>query len=854
VAHRSPLIPTAGRSRPPRRAFSIVLPRSVDYGDPKDKIRFFEQASLGSKRRVEVDPEAQERAEREEVQSELIKLERDLQVLKEGPYAPNSPFMKELPEKDRAIILEAIRKYEEEKGKDEPDIGLEEVFDEELDEMLREEFEGLAKEEEEDWDPKRPIKEPERLPAKRSFEVELSDSRTHPYVDRFNECLRRLANDDSNDSTRQELWKWYRRCKQTVPSFLESIPEEAAVMLWDSQSRGEAAKTTRMAHLQTLVEDLRSVGRTPSTPQMLMYIESLYEGGKTDKALEIWEAQQADISQGKGDVDGYWKLGVQLFAAEGDPQRAQDIALAFLANDKSRHPRILIPVITAWGRKPGKEAAVKAWALYLQLKTFLGRDMTMEDYDAISVGLLKANRLDLALAVFKDMMVTGKDPANDSTALFKAALGLAENLQASSISEQDVNKVSLKALTILPRRFQNKFFYASWMKKLIGMGEIDSAAMVIELMYERGVKPDSKHLNGIIAAWLREGNATARDKAERMGWAMIQQRIDMVWAREYPNQSPETPSKPSVHSATSAVRVPKFMQRTVPPANIETFSILLIHYTRRSDDDMVKYLIKCLGDARIRPNSYFMNHLLYAELRKHDIRALWNKYKNMTTYIRPDLETYACLWDCAKVQYDRARTAFDASFPSARGLYSEMMQWYSKLTPRGKKTAQQEFSKDLYDQITRCFCLSKDLHGTLVALYAMKDTFGFFPDDNTARMIVLQVARMAAVPPGTPKTRLRRLSTTPRSKENIAQVNKLLELLSERKVSVLQSQGLNVERLDGHERQQFQLEILVDLLRVVIRRTTSKPDKIEQQLAATAEEMGVGGIDLGPPLTDDDLM
>ena len=104
-------------------------------------------------------------------------------------------------------------------------------------------------------------------------------------------------------------------------------------------------------------------------------------------------------------------------------------------------------------------------------------------------------------------MVTGQDPSNDSTALYKSALGLAGNLHASSINENDVNKVSLSVLKVLPRRFQNRFFYASWMKKLIGMGEVDSAALVIELMYERGVKPDSKHLNGIIAGWLREGNS-----------------------------------------------------------------------------------------------------------------------------------------------------------------------------------------------------------------------------------------------------------------------------------------------------------------------------------------------------------
>lgn len=834
-------------SKPPslRRPFSVIASRFVDHGDPNDKVRFFEQDTRGSRRRIEVDPEAEGRAEQEEMKGHLASLDRELEILRKGPYSPDSPFMKQLPEKDRAIALEALRKYEAEHGKDDELAGFEEIFDKELDDMLREEFEGLAKEEEEDWDPTKPVAEPERVPAKRIVEGNLKDASAHPYVDRFNECLSRVA-DDSNTSTRQELWKWYRRCKQTVPSFLQSIPEESAHILWDSQFRGEVSPSTRLSHLRTLVDDMRSVGRTPSTTEMLMYIQALSEGGATGEALDVWEAQQAAVSQGEGDVDAYWKLGVRLFAAQGDPQRAQDIAFAFLLNDKSRHPRILIPVIIAWARESEKAAAVKAWALYLQLKTLLGSDMTMKDYDSISIGLLKAGKVDLAVAVFKDMMVAGKDPSNDSTALFKASLGLAGNLQASSISEHDVNKVSLSALTILPRQFQNKFFYASWMKKLIGMGEIDSAAAVVELMYERGVKPDAKHLNGIIGAWLRQGSATARDQAEKLGWAMVKQRIDLVWAKEFSNASPDAPPKPSVPDHSDGVRVPKFMQRTLPQANIETFSILLLHYTRRGDDDMVKYLIKCLNDARIQPNSYFMNHLLYAELRRHDIHALWQKYNAMKVSVQPDLETFACLWDCGKLQYDPSRKAFDANFPSARGLFSEMRQWYSKLTPRGKRTAQEEFSKDMYDQITRCFCLAKDLAGTLVALYAMRDMFGFFPDDDTARMLVLQVARIAGVPPGTPKHRLRRLSTMPRAKENIEQVNKLLELLSERKASMLEAQGLRVDKLDEEERKQYQLEIMADLLGSVIERTTSSPEEMRDQITTATLDMGVESVDLGP--------
>ncbi|KAL4888703.1 hypothetical protein BDV59DRAFT_196310 [Aspergillus ambiguus] len=761
-----------------------------------------------------------------------------------------SPFIQDLPERERAIALEALQKYEAEHGKNEPETGLEAVFDDELDEMLKEEFEGLAMEEE-NWQSSGKDEAKPTPIVRQPFEVLPPSTENQAYVEKFNDCLKRLANDPSNERLAQELWKWYRRCKQVVPEFLSSIPDEATGLLWNSQARG-VASTSRIPHIQIIAEDAMSVGRTLPTPHLLSYIGSLYHSGKTKEALDQWESHQTGLSQKKDDLEAYWRLGVRLFAAENDPQRAQDIALAFLANDRSRQPRILIPVITAWARQPGKEAEVKAWALYLQLKTFLQHNMTMEDYDNISISLLKSGRPSLAIAVFKDMMVTGQDPANDSTSLYQNAAGLAGNLQASSISERDVNRISLATLTVLPRRFQNRFFYASWMKKLIGMGEVDSAAMVIELMYERGVKPDPKHLNGLIAAWLRDGSPSARVKAEQLGWAMVQQRIDTVWARSHSQEKP--PQLQINQDAEEGVRLPKFMQRAIPAGNIETFSILLLHYTRRTDDGMIRYLVKCLGDARIQPNSYFMNHLLYSELRKQDIASLWNKFQTMSTSIQPDLETYACLWDCGKLQYDRGRTAFIAEFPSARELFADMMRWYAQLPSRGKALAQDEFSKELYDQIIRCFCLSKDLPGTLVALCSLKATFNFHPDEVTARLIVLQIARMAGVPADTPKRRLRRLSTTPKSKENIAHVNKLVEILSERKVAALQARGLSLETLEPHEREQYQVEIMTDLLRIIMGRTATDAAPVEDQIAATASAMGVSGIDLGSSLEDDNLL
>ena len=834
-------------SLPSRRVFSSVSGRSLDYGGPNDKVFFYEQNTPGSDKRRRIDPEAEVREERREVEDELSRLDQELQ---EGPYGPNSWLMKNLPEKDRAIALEAIRRFDEtEEGQQlqrEQKQALEAVFDDELDEALREEFEGLALERENWMSEAAAEGQPEPQTSRGPYEVVLLDDETHPYIDRFNDHLRRFANDKSNESLRQRLWKWYRRCKMVVGTkFLESIPEEAADLMWESQAQGKSTgvKSTRSAHLRTLFSDAAAVDRPQPASRVLLYIESLYDGGETGEALDLWETCQKPLAEGMDDLETYWKLGVHLFAADGNPQRAQDIALAFLSNDQSREPRILLPVIAAWGRKPGKEAGVKAWALYLQLKTLLGSRMTMADYDDISISFLKARRPDLALAVFKDMMVTGQDPKDDSQALYKAFLGVAGNLQMSSISEEEVNRVSLSALTILPRRFQNRFFYASWMKKLIGMGEVDSAALVVELMYERGLRPDAKHLNGLIAAWLREGSLSGREKMERLGWAMIHERIEMVSERTGPPRS-----SPTSQSNKATNQTDPSTHRRVPPATIETFCILLLRYTRRGEDDKIQALAQCLVDARLKPNSYFMNHLLYDELRKQDISTLWRKFENMTATVKPDLETFACLWDCAKVQYDDSRAAFSESFPSARGLYSEMMQWYSQLTDRDKSRAQEEFSKELYDQVIRCFCLSKDLTGTLVALHSMSASFNLFPDDMTARIVILLVARIAAVPEGTPSRRLRRLKSTPRKTETIARVRDLVYILSERKAAFLEENGLDVEQLDPHEKQQYQLEILSDLLLTFMNRVN--PD-VNQEIAHAGSQMSVPTIHIGSALGEE---
>ncbi|EGD85543.1 hypothetical protein H112_06447 [Trichophyton rubrum D6] len=844
----------------PRRApSSLTLPRpfsgtQISYlrdGKPKVSVRNFEKSITNSKEYFEVDPDTPDVVEHRKAREKLKKLETELDALKEGPFALDGEFMRSLSEEDRKRALGAITKYaaehnwEEEDRRDEL---LKNRMTAEFDQAINKELERLEAEEEELWDPTKELsgstKTTEPVEQQReSYEVELKVPESHHvYVTRFNKALKSLKGTPSL-AEKQFAWKSYRRCKEALPFFLDIAPEESISMLWKSQrSSSNTTEKIPLSHLITLAEDLLSSGRILEAEQWADYMDALLMDGQQEKALALWREREPDLNEYTPyEKKEYWNMGVRLFVANMNPKSAQDAALLCISLDPSHSPRILIPVINCWAQSGDPESDVRAWTLYLHFKTSLGTGITMSDYDAISVGFLNSGKVNMALAVFKDMMLTDQNSSTESDALYKASLGLVGKLQSDSINESDVNKISLASLTILPRKFQNKFFYASWIKKLIGMKELDAAAKVVELMYERGVKPDAKHLNGLIGAWLREGSGSSRQKAEELGWAMVRKRVDRICGNQ--------PEKSSVNGYLPEGATPEYEQRTLPDATIETFSILLLHYTRRDKDALINHLVECLDKAQIRPNTFFANHLLYRELRKQNILGVWSGYKSTMANIRPDLETFACLWDCGKIQYDRTRSCFNAQFPNARALYSEMNQWYSNLPPQLQKNTQDAFSKDLYDHIIRCFCLSLDPEGTIVALRAMKQTFGFFPDADTARILVFLVVRL--IPTGDeatlPKRRHRRISSTPRAKENLQYVGSLLNKLREQKTVQAAKEGIYLDDMDQEFHMEFEVDLMCDLLRLVLRSMPRDSAEIEERIQAAARHMGVSDLYLGEP-------
>ena len=317
----------------------------------------------------------------------------------------------------------------------------------------------------------------------------------------MNADLKEAITKDDDQKTRIKVWHSYARCKAFLPPFLHQIPDEVWDLFVKISMTAQLQNDPHWAsHRITLYEDIKSTGRNLDSSKQLLYIEALNHEGHGKTAVTHWQDMRSLVKDNRTSLAHYELIGVELFTSQGNPQKAEEIAFEYLAKEPPEESRILIPILATWLERGDKIGWKHAWALYLRMKAQLGSNITMNDYDNVTMTFLHGGKTDLALAVFKDMMLTGQETGEESLELYKKAVGLMAKTQSKDITVEDINAVALTSLTYLSKKYQNRFFYGSWLKKLLSMGETDAAALVIELMYERGIKPDSKHMNGIIGA------------------------------------------------------------------------------------------------------------------------------------------------------------------------------------------------------------------------------------------------------------------------------------------------------------------------------------------------------------------
>ena len=773
----------------------------------------YEQLGSNKKSRVPVDPKANLEATREYLKSKLEKIDKELAEMKEGPFGPNSEFMNSLSPEEREVALKALQK--------ECQTSLEPLDDfdpAELDSIIEDQQQS-----------------PDVIDNDLTPRVTLERSRQHrAYVKLFNFALGEMAAGPQTDAKRINLWKTYKRCLYHMPDFLTVLPAK----VWDMLLQSQVDLPDNAKNISALAKDALFHSMPLSTEQLVVYINALRQTGDLSLALERWKDNRSTLGPNPEVAKEFWALGVQLYCDMDQTDEAQNIAMQCIRHGSFADASILMPVIDSWVRKGTPTSLANAWTCYLTFKAESGAKFKREDYESISTALLNHGHPEMAIAVFKDMVlqVAKKDYGKfDSVSAFQKLAGHVGEAQSSTIDSEQVNKLSLTALTVLPFFLQNKFFYSSWIKKLIGLGEVDGAAQVVELMYERGIRPDARHLNGIVGAWLRVSSEASREKAEQMAWAMVKSRIDFVRFRETGKGNLDL-----IRSPEGKI-LPAFVNRLVPRATIETFSVLLLHYTRRCQQEAADELLEVmLRQAKIEPNAFMWNHGLHTSLRQQDLGQILDQYQVMKEKVMPDLQTFCCLWDAAKMQWDPSKAAHTKSFPTPRRLFKEMKDWMSQLPEAQLIRAKQEFSRELHDQIIRVFGLRQDLRGALCALHGLKQLFNEYPDDATSRIISILIGRLlppdAGHRPSGPGGSRWRVSSM---KTALMSVNDILQMVADQRAVGLLDRGLDPLNMNEATAKQLQLDVLSDLLLVILKKLEPEQGNVENEIRNVADAMDV---------------
>jgi hypothetical protein len=647
-------------------------------------------------------------------------------------------------------------------------------------------------------------------------------------------------NDALTKRVRKDLWRWYAMSRSWLKSDWNSIPPQVWQILWKEFSVEAADNPDRLAHIIVLGGDMEAA-KVPLRPQQtLQYIEALYLQEDKADAISRWESVRHSLTLDERTAVEYWALGARMLANDGKPARAQE-AMDVLLNGLAgvSEARALIPIMKAWLHFDEPGALQMAWATYIRLKVWIGDQLEMQDYDEVVAMLMDKGRTDLALAVFRDMMLTGDAMASryDSVALYQQLIPnkSLKSLKSFKIGPEETKWTSSNKLTALPAKFRNKFFFGSWLKKLVGDGQVDWAANVVELMSQRGIRPDATYLNGIIGAWFRTGAEESIERGTEMGWKMIAARLEFVRQRAQQRQANYEFDRP-VRLQMSESGKDDFVRpstlRVEAKATLETFSVLLQHYMQVGDKARVQELLSTLKAAEIRPTAPFVNTVLELGTIIKNRPWVWNLFVEFVDHehVTPDQDMMTLMWKNMKDNVDPVITPSlknRIGFPEPRVLFAAMVR---SCTP--KKEA---IPRELYDQIILCFGLSDDQIGTAVALRAMQRIYGVYPTESTVRSVVLQLAKVNAK--NVAGYRPRRLNINKDTQRRITEIGDILKSLKEQRAAQLEAQGVVIGEMSAEQQAEESLKLICTLL----KRATEA--RLQAPRSPLAQMAGVGGVD-----------
>ncbi|KAL2255449.1 hypothetical protein VTK26DRAFT_3373 [Humicola hyalothermophila] len=588
-----------------------------------------------------------------------------------------------------------------------------------------------------------------------------------------------------------ECWKYYSAARKTLSTAWQNVPQEVWNFLWMILSwEGEGVENpNRMQHIYILSKDMQAAGVTLRDSQQLLAIEAMFIEGWEEEAIEAWKKAVVTLGSKPDTFKAYHELGVRMCALHGDTDRAQRAAHTLLRSSHPPNARILLPIIRALA---AKETTVdQAWDSYCDMRTLLGESMTIKDYDEVIAIFLASDNTEHALQAFVDMMFSGA--------------------------------IDVRGKTRLPMAVGNHFFIGKWLKRLIGVGDLDGAYKVVVYTQSKGITASPIQLNGLIGAWLRSGSAENVERADKLAWSMIRARLDYVKLRRRGGvvhfYDPYQPGE-----AQTAEGEAEFVCRA--RATAETFSLLAENYCSRRLHGRLQELFEVLEQAEIGPTSFLMNQLIRSYSQNGEAEEAVNLYRTMTREqnIAPDGHTFLTLFNSLSVnrlvQRDPELSRRDAA--AGREFFRDMVAARWKFD-----------TAELLAQLPRTILFSmlkaKDHVGTIAAARAMKELFAFHPP----QALLLELATGA----GSMQVR------TKRNMERLVEGRRTVEALMKRHRMELVRRGRRADQELTEEERVRELDVVLEKLVLhKARMPDIDPGVLEEMVAEAAREMGVYDI------------
>ncbi|KAF2835480.1 hypothetical protein M501DRAFT_433225 [Patellaria atrata CBS 101060] len=638
----------------------------------------------------------------------------------------------------------------------------------------------------------------------------------------------RVNEEDFNRRNKSALWLWYTRAKLTVPGFLFAIPERTWELLYKITASNIPHDCAQRQVLKVLHEDMRSIGRDARVFSPLASIEALFRSGQQHAALLQWRQSRENFADLQPE---YLLSGIGMHAVNGDIPFANKLLRQLLTQYRYSAPAFRLAVLEApWGYLLDSKEISKVYGI---LKQEIGVNAMSTSFSRIFNTFLNCKDKDLAVSFVSDIcQLTRSIPPEVNVAITK--------IQSSMTTAEEIDALSLSALTFLPQSCQDKYFYGTWIKKLVDLNDLDRAAEVVELMYEKGQRPTAAHINALINAWLLRGSKVEREMAERMALAMIDRRVAIATRQKGEFLKRDV----GIRDTTTMNDGRFYSERILPSAPIATFTILVKYYLKEQMYHKVQYVKRKLYQANMQKDAVFTNHLMHAELQTKRLRRVWSLYKVLKQSSQsPNMVTYERLWYGLREHVRNPKHSYIRGYPPARKLFAEMIQYAQKSRRTGEefRTMIQKVHKeyDLYHMIVKCFCRTNDLPGLLVAFHTLHVKWNIPLHENTPLVLATQVAAIG-LPNRT--ARLRWLSRTSGLYENQLHMTQMaMQLIYLARQDKMKAKGCQLENMDPKQHADMKLHVISEFLRIVMV-LKSDPAEVEESIEGAKKEMAVTGL------------